>query len=136
MALVLLSGCGQAPTDNEFVPLVDEFNALIVARGLPAASVPVAFGETHGSLGVCTRSAFGGNEVTIDREWWNLCSPAAKRLLIFHELGHCVLGRAHRDDVDEGGHPVSIMNSRASILAADFESRKEALEHELLFGAF
>lgn len=66
-----------------------------------------------GVLGVCVRSDEAPNRVAVDQEAWAVASPAFRELIIFHELGHCVLDREHLDD-DQDGVCVSIMNSGLS----------------------
>ncbi len=38
-----------------------------------------------------------GDSIIIDQGWWNSFDPSQKEVLIYHELGHCVLGRHHDD---------------------------------------
>lgn len=40
---------------------------------------------------------------------WNAYGPIQKKVLLFHELGHCLFGREHILDVFEDGCPKSIM---------------------------
>ena len=51
------------------------------------------------------------NEVTIDRIFWRNSTLLRKELVVFHELGHCVLFQAHREEVDANGNCASLMNS-------------------------
>lgn len=61
--------------------------------------------------GQCATYTDGSREVRIDRDYWTRASLTEKEMLVFHELGHCVLGRAHDDGSDNRGFCVSIMNS-------------------------
>lgn len=63
-----------------------------------------------GVLGVCVRSDEEPNRVAVDQEAWASASFAFRELIVFHELGHCVLDREHLDDAVDGVC-VSIMNS-------------------------
>ena len=51
--------------------------------------------------------------ITIDRKYWWAANERQRTALIFHELGHCVLGRAHVDSVERDGCATSLMNSIA-----------------------
>ena len=51
------------------------------------------------------------NNVTIDLEFWNRFSDNVKEMIVFHELGHCVLGRGHKEGQLTNGQCVSIMRS-------------------------
>lgn len=68
--------------------------------------------------------------VEIVRRTWETISETQKHLLIYHELGHCVLKRPHRDDIYDDHCPKSIMNS---IEAYDFcyDRHKEEMDKEL-----
>ncbi len=87
-----------------------------------------------GVLGVCVRSDEEPNRVAVDQEVWSQASQELKELIVFHELGHCILDREHLDD-DENGVCVSIMNSGLSgceISLEDETTREEYLD-ELFF---
>lgn len=69
--------------------------------------------------GVCLSYSNGQREILIDETVWSLISNAPgcngscaerKKALIFHELGHCVLNRDHKDDLYNNFN-LSIMNS-------------------------
>ena len=51
------------------------------------------------------------NEVTIDRTFWNRSSPLFREFVVFHELGHCFLGRGHEEATNANGTCISIMRS-------------------------
>ena len=61
--------------------------------------------------GQCNYSAFFPNEIIIDREFWDEVSDRAREFVVFHELGHCSLGRDHREDAFTNGTCRSIMRS-------------------------
>ncbi len=61
--------------------------------------------------GTCQYSPNRPNLVTIDRSFWDSASDIWREMVVFHELGHCVLGRGHREDMDENGSCLSIIQS-------------------------
>lgn len=78
--------------------------------------VPVNFGDTENESfeGVCFSYPDGTTEVIIRESWWNSASQALKESLLFHELGHCALGRDHTNetiDVNGVSWKASMMNS-------------------------
>ena len=84
-------------TDPEFLPFLERYEALKrrrVGEGL-RPDVRVVFGRAEpGSAGYCfhlTRTVF------IDVDWWRYMRgrDRFKEGLVFHELGHCDLGRGH-----------------------------------------
>jgi len=61
--------------------------------------------------GLCRYSSNQPNQITIDRSFWNNASPMLREMVVFHELGHCVLARGHREASNQNGHCLSIMRS-------------------------
>jgi len=47
----------------------------------------------------------------IDKAFFNQTSELLKEMVIFHELGHCVLFRGHREATYSNGTCASIMRS-------------------------
>lgn len=48
-------------------------------------------------------------KIVLNTNWWSRLSVASQEQLVFHELGHCIMGRGHTTTVDGQGNPVSIM---------------------------
>jgi len=68
--------------------------------------------ENPSFLGIC--NYFGpdvNQEVLINILFWELLTPIEKEKLVFHELGHCILNRLHRNDKAANGFCMSIMNT-------------------------
>ena len=83
-----------------------------------------------GVLGVCVRTDEAPNRVAVDQEAWAVASPSFRELIVFHELGHCVLDREHLDE-ESDGVCLSIMNSGLSgceISLEDSELRSAYLD--------
>jgi len=59
-------------------------------------------------IGLCETSG-SMRRVTFDPDFWNAVSETQRELLAHHELGHCVLYRAHRSTVLPSGAYASIM---------------------------
>lgn len=57
-------------------------------------------------VGLCE---MGKRRVSFKREFWNVFGYQERKLLVFHELGHCVFNKDHRDDFYTDGCPKSIM---------------------------
>lgn len=62
-------------------------------------------------IGVCEIYSNGYQRVLINQDWWATSSATAdaKKVLVFHELGHCQFRRAHDTRTYAGGRPYSIM---------------------------
>ena len=62
------------------------------------------------TVGVCIKYGDGTKEILIRESAWNTYSTQQQEILIFHELGHCLLNRDHQDERYQG-FKISIMNS-------------------------
>ena len=62
-------------------------------------------------IGQCAFNTEQPRRVTIDVTFWRRASDFEKEMVVFHELGHCVLDRDHVDDANPDGTCVSIMHS-------------------------
>ncbi len=51
------------------------------------------------------------NHITIDLAFWNRFNDNIREMIVFHELGHCVLRRDHREGQLQDGRCISIMRS-------------------------
>ncbi len=103
-------------TNQSLVPYVNRFKERYLAHGgsLVASidDIPVNFGDTNEKVGVCLIYSNDQREVLVNLDWWNGQSSRRRELLIFHELGHCALGREHQDNkVEKSNFSSSIMNS-------------------------
>ena len=56
-------------------------------------------------------------QITINESLWQKLDTLQRELLIFHELGHCVLGRGHKNETFPTGECKSIMDGKEE----DFE---------------
>jgi hypothetical protein len=76
----------------------------------PTLKIQIASLDHLGSgvIGLCETS---GNlrRVTFDPDFWNNVSETQRELLAHHELGHCMLYRAHRSTFLDNGAYASIM---------------------------
>jgi hypothetical protein len=105
-----------------FVQYVYKFvqKAHSVFRAVDIVNLEVDFGDTskipvkekgYIVIGYCELTK-EGPKIAVNQSWWKSADDTQRELLIFHELGHCLLGRDHRDGTDYGmgGDLVSIMN--------------------------
>lgn len=96
MPLVFLAliGCGRAPTiAPDFQKYADEFSRLMLSHGLGSGvSTSIEFNAPSGYAGFCYSD---DHRIAIDRAYWETRNDDERRALIYHELGHCELGRSH-----------------------------------------
>lgn len=107
-------------TNQEFVALVQKFEfhgkQEFQDPNFIVGDIPINFGDTTNPDfdGVCLVYPDETKEVIIREEWWRSAHPIQKEVLVFHELGHCRLGRTHDEEVlavNNKTVKVSIMNS-------------------------
>lgn len=65
----------------------------------------------HNVIGQCSWDQTHKHAITLDKAYWNSANDLQREFVVFHELGHCVLGRDHVDNSDVNGHCASIMTS-------------------------
>ena len=132
-------------SDDEFFPtVVPDLRPLYIAfeeeAALRGIDIDLTAEEVTGNivqlgnnstLGLCRRDVPGEpNRVAVDIEAWNNSSAAFREVIVFHELGHCVLGREHLDDQVDGVC-ISLMTSGLTgceIILDDAQVRKEYLD--------
>ena len=90
--------------------------------------------EQRGTLGQCKSYSNGSKEIVIDEPYWNRATDTEREYLVFHELGHCILGREHLDSKNSSGICTSIMQSGDGSCKGIYNgtNREELLEE--LFG--
>ena len=140
-AIMAVLGC-ENPNDVEygfvderlqpfFQRFSDEADLRGVAVDLSTSNIE-AFVQTvfpNSVAGQCQRNTDRPSQIIIDVQSWNERNDTEKEFLIFHELGHCILDREHRDDTDNSGKCLSIMHSVEGICRNEYESqRKEYLD--------
>jgi hypothetical protein len=98
---------------EEFQEFVDEFfyQGNLRGRNLHAVNFNfiIRFGETddRGFAGQCK---YRNNIITIRPETWERIDYYEKEWLVFHELGHCILNREHRNEESGTSECLSIMH--------------------------
>ena len=115
----LLVGCGKdeqrdprkyAGIHPEFREFVDSYKS---RSGLSIGDLSMNFEDLPDNVaGRCSYSYYNGTnypEVLVDPEVWDKMSKAQHENLVYHELGHCVQGLGHREELQEDGCPNSLM---------------------------
>lgn len=115
LVIILCGACSQQNAvdvgafnniDPTFMPFYNAFSATYgVTVNTPIAFVP----QTGVVVGKCTTYYDGHRQIEIDPVFWNTIPLNQQTVLIFHELGHCVLNRLHNWNRMADGCPASIM---------------------------
>ena len=102
--------CGPPPyKDSRVAPYIKEFEetyhvdaSFITARLADGDLIK----NQADVVGLCEMNK---RRITFRKDMWDAFGYQEKKILVFHELGHCVFDRDHRDDVYPDGCPKSIM---------------------------
>lgn len=87
--------------------------------------------RSTGSVGLCNQSG-DLHHIIVDKTFWETASDLKKELIVFHELGHCVLNRRHNDEA-EGGICRSIMRTGETACLANYTEQTRAVYLDELF---
>lgn len=144
--LCLLTACGRGPTaveSAEFAPYVTRFNNFSKEYGRDTSEDPdvaIMFDKLESDVvGACETGPFHGPRIYIDRAAWEGKGDEGREAILFHELGHCVLGRDHINTtltVGRGGGmrtwkiPSSLMHLRG-VAGSIYSERKDEYLREL-----
>lgn len=124
--IILLNSCQKdlnidSPQDddtNNLSYFFDKFEKEAEIRGLDVdlsarqiEGFIAKLGEGEGVAGKCRYHSSRPNEIVVDQGIWEVSNTTTKELIVFHELGHCVLGRGHDEGINQDGTCKSIMRS-------------------------
>lgn len=127
--LVSLVGCGMPPSspalssyfiDPETEPYVLRFQKEAEKRNLNItinANILINQDILNDFAATCTYST---RTIAIRKDYWNKINDLFKEIIVFHELGHCVLLEKHIDIIG------AIMNPDALYYWHDYENNKDA----------
>lgn len=118
--ILITSACGsinkEIHQESEFIHFIKKFDALYNTDVLGNMSMVfvnnTSTPEVPNAIGWCYW-ATNNRHIEINNSWWIYATYNQREALIFHELGHCALNRAHTSEtMDFNGReiPISIMN--------------------------
>ena len=130
--------------DPELWSHFTNFENEAAARGLDidlAASNITGDIEEINEEHVAGRCSFSGsrvtpNAVTIDRTFWERSGNLFREFVVFHELGHCFLGRGHEEGINANGTCVSLMRSGLEDCRDNYRTSTRAEYIDELFEPF
>ncbi|MEQ8417484.1 MAG: hypothetical protein RIB71_23580 [Imperialibacter sp.] len=112
VGMFALTGCGTNVPDD-VSGYVDSFIHEAELRGYDFADVrqglTVEFTDLPDNKGGSSKSSFFGNHIKLAPLIWKQMNDRQREMLVFHELGHCVLGRKHKNETLLLGECASIM---------------------------
>ncbi|MGB3585841.1 MAG: hypothetical protein WBA23_04845, partial [Tunicatimonas sp.] len=77
---------------------------------LEQEAIVLEFGNLPGNNGGKCVSDDYPKRIMIDRGRWKLINQSQQEALIYHELGHCILGRKHKNEKLPNGECASLMD--------------------------
>lgn len=124
--------------DDALLPYFERFIVEAGERGLDFSvemeelEADIISIDQDGVLGQCHFSEQAPNIVEVDNQFWNRATDMEKEYVVFHELGHCVLGKDHNDARNTDGTCSSIMQSGLTSCRVTYNSsNRESYLNEL-----
>lgn len=81
---------------------------------------PSVVGCTDANVGCCSTHDNQTPVITIRQSFWETATDEVRTLVMYHELGHCVLGRVHDQHTHPGGAYAWNPAIAASIMEAQY----------------
>lgn len=134
---LLLVNCGTGTRNfNEFTLYVEKFEQYSqeVGRPIKVYDLIIEFSKEDMSRNAeCVLNAGHSPKISINKSAWKFMSDENKEALLLHELGHCVLGRGHRNDIiDDNGTAKSLMKSQL-VTTEEYKALKSQYINELFW---
>lgn len=103
----------EAPLQPYFDRFINEAGNRGIDVAYATSQVEARVGEITqpNVIGQCSWDQTHQHSIVVDQDYWRGANDLQREFLIFHELGHCVLGRDHVDNSDAQGNCVSMMSS-------------------------
>jgi beta-lactamase regulating signal transducer with metallopeptidase domain len=122
MSVITFNACEIEPQityviDEPLEAYYDRFIDEAYMRGLDVEyatyQVDATIGDitTPNVIGTCSWDQTHKHSIVLDKDYWQRATDLQREFLVFHELGHCVLGKDHVDNSDASGNCISIMSS-------------------------
>jgi hypothetical protein len=141
LIIIMAAGCGRSPervysVQPEFESYVKDFQADAVTYGKKEISLDAGLIVEMKEIsyaGLCHLTPHKPPHVEIDTLTWAHATSIERKMLMYHELGHCLLGRGHNEVQRlEGGEHIQIsIMFHSHVAEARFLKYKEALLTEL-----
>lgn len=97
----------------------------------PSSYMNGGSGGSTTTVGVCEYYSDGSKKVHMNEDWWPTASTLSKKILVYHELGHCAFNRNHNTNIFSGGRPYSIMYPILDPVVAYYSSNVAYYDNEL-----
>lgn len=129
--LALLTGCG-SEISTQIAPEAEVYyqefleHSRAFGRDVSHETIVIQMAATTTKVGPWeVKGSCQDGVVTLNSKYWEHMNDDQKRLLVYHELGHCLLGLPHSSD------PHSIMVNSTDLVYESFVKNKDELVKEL-----
>lgn len=85
-------------------------------------------------VGQCNHNVNEPNHMIINLNFWNSADELRREKIIFHELGHCYLGKGHNDEAHDDGTCKSIMRAGTGACIDNYKEGNRGDYCDELFG--
>lgn len=121
--LLILFSCQQVAARDRFGVFQKHVDTFIVAAkqqhisiNLSELNIALADKLPLRYVGICFGMGTQYPMIFIDKSNWDKASLLYREEIVWHEMGHCILGREHTELTKFDGHPTSIMYPDASVV--------------------
>lgn len=104
--------CGAGPgglmVEPEFIPYLNSFQAELDARstGIKIKNLTISFSDMPNPEAAAYCKTSNPPVIGVNRAMWpDYVTHLEKEMLMFHEFGHCILGRKHADSMIQNNVP-------------------------------
>jgi hypothetical protein len=103
----------ETPVQGYYDRFIDEAaqRGLDVAYAASQVEARIGSIDEPNVIGTCSWTQSHQHSIVLEEEYWRTATDMQREFLVFHELGHCVLGRGHVDNADANGNCISVMSS-------------------------
>ncbi|MBK6825202.1 MAG: hypothetical protein IPG87_20345 [Saprospiraceae bacterium] len=112
--------------DPAFVAYLDLFQQEALNRGVDVRGelemLNISFTSFDQNIAGQCQASKDAHTILMDSNYWNKATDIEREVLLFHELGHCILGRSHLDDKTARSQCVSIMRSSSGICKMEYNA--------------
>jgi hypothetical protein len=136
---LLIASCDDSESESYQDPLLKEYINRFVDEGklrgrvISVKKLTAKFEVIANNM--CSYGRFGVTKIGVMRSCWDNLSELAKELLMFHELGHAMLGRDDLTDLLPNGDPKSIMTPDPTVVYNEITTKKREYYLDELFDA-
>ena len=111
--------------DSDFAPYVADFEREFNLN----VAINISFVDRFESPTRLAFCRYFEHKIIFSRAQWDIMVPAARELVVWHELGHCLFSLPHDDRKDGRGQPLSIMSTYTPPTDYYVQNRAAYLQH-------